>query len=150
MQSHLDRNSSVPLGQMSGPLYSYIPGFTASLTSRGYSKASIAYRLTLLRDLDQWMRQRRMAIEEFSEDRIREFLRYGRKPDSKRRGDNATLRSLLKHLREVNGSWASRFPRPGESPGPAVGQLRTTPEGATRPQASNAGTVPISHPTVSF
>jgi hypothetical protein len=55
MQNHLDRNSSVRLGQMSGPLYSYIPGFTASLTSRGYSKASIAYRLTLLRDLDQWM-----------------------------------------------------------------------------------------------
>ncbi len=46
MQSHSDRNSSVPLGHTSGPLYSYIPRFTASLTSRGYSKASIAYRLT--------------------------------------------------------------------------------------------------------
>ncbi len=68
MQNHLDRNSSVRLGQTSGPLYSYIPGFTALLASRGYSKASIAYRLTLLRDLDQWMRQRRMAIEEFSEE----------------------------------------------------------------------------------
>jgi hypothetical protein len=42
-----------------------------------------------------------MAIEEFSEDRIRQFLRYRRKHDSKRRGDNATLRSLLKHLREA-------------------------------------------------
>jgi hypothetical protein len=62
MQSHLDRNSSVPLEQTSGPLYSYIPGFTASLTSRGYSQASIAYRLTLLQDLDQWMRQRRTAF----------------------------------------------------------------------------------------
>src|SRR5882762_2540428 len=100
MQSHSDRNSSVPLGQTSGPLYSYVPGFTASLTSRGYSNASIAYRLTLLRDLDQWMRQRRMPMEEFSEERIRQFLRYRRKHDSKRRGDNATLRSLLKHLRE--------------------------------------------------
>src|SRR5260370_35240668 len=101
MQSHSDRNSSVLLGQTSGPLYSHIHGFTASLTSRGYSKASIAYRLTLLRDLDQWMRQRRMAIKEFSEGRIREFLRYRRKHDSKRRGDNATLRSLLKHLGEA-------------------------------------------------
>jgi integrase/recombinase XerD len=101
MQSHSGRNSSVSLGQTSGALYSYIPGFTASLTSRGYSQASIAYRLTLLRDLDQWMRQRRMAIEEFSEEPIRQFLRYRRKHDSKRRGDNATLRSLLKHLRET-------------------------------------------------
>src|SRR6266853_3589655 len=101
MQSHSDRNSSAPQGQTSGPLYSYIPGFTASLASRGYSKASIAYRLTLLRDLDQWMRQRRTALEEFSEERIRQFLRYRRKHDSKRRGDNATLRSLLKHLRDA-------------------------------------------------
>ena len=95
MQSHLDRASSVPLRQTSGPLCSYIPGFTASLTSQGYSRASIAYRLTLLRDLDQWMRQRRIAIKEFSEERIVQFLRYRRKHDSKRRGDNATLRSLL-------------------------------------------------------
>jgi site-specific recombinase XerD len=101
MQSHSDRKSSVRLGQTSGPLYSYIPGFTASLTSRGYSKPSIAYRLTLRRDLDGWMRQRRMGIEEFSEERIRQFLRYRRKRDSKRRGDNATLRSLLKHLRKA-------------------------------------------------
>jgi site-specific recombinase XerD len=115
MQSHSDRNSSVPLGQTSGPLYSNIPGFTASLNSRGYSKASIAYRLTLLRDLDQWMQQRRMAIEEFSEERIRQFLRYRRKHDSKRRGDNATLRSLLKHLREATVV------------GPPVSQDRTSP-----------------------
>jgi len=101
MQSHLDGNSPLSLGQTSGALYSYIPGFTASLTSRGYSKASIAYRLTLLRDLDQWMRQRRRAIEEFSEERIQQFLHHRRKHDSKRRGDNATLRSLLKHLREA-------------------------------------------------
>src|ERR1700720_1006218 len=101
MQSHLDGISSLSLGQTSGALYSYIPVFTAWLSSRGYSKASIAYRLTLLRDLDQWMRQRRMAIEEFSEERIRQFLRYRRKHDSKRRGDNATVRSLLKYLREA-------------------------------------------------
>jgi len=69
MQSHSYRNSSVPLGQTSGPLYSYVPGFTAPLTNRGYSKASIAYRLSLLRALDEWMQQRRMAIEEFSEER---------------------------------------------------------------------------------
>jgi site-specific recombinase XerD len=42
-----------------------------------------------------------MAIEEFSEERIQQFLDYRRKYDSKRRGDNATLRSLLKHLREA-------------------------------------------------
>src|SRR5260370_10593043 len=131
MQSHFDRNSSVPLGQTSGPLYSYIPGFTASLTSRGYCKASIAYRLTLLRDLDQWMRQRRMAIEEFSEDPIRRFLRYRRKHDSKRRGDKRYFAIFAETFAGGHGSWASHFPRPDESPGPAADQLRTTPEGTT-------------------
>jgi site-specific recombinase XerD len=101
MQNHSDRNSSLSLGQVGGPLYSYIPGFADSLTSRGYSKASMVNRLSLLRDLDQWMQQRRIAIEEFGEERIRQFLRYRRKHDSKQRGDNATLRSLLKHLREA-------------------------------------------------
>ncbi len=142
MQSHSDRNSSVRLGQTSGPLYSYIPGFTASLTSRGYCKASIAYRLTLLRDLDQWMRQRRMAIEEFSEDPIRRFLRYRRKHDSKRRGDKRYFAIFAETFAGGHG--------PDESPRSAAGQLRTTPEGATGPQAGNAGTVPISHPAVSF
>jgi len=52
MQSHSDRNSSVPLGQRERPTFILTSTvFTASLTSRGYSKASIAYRLTLLRDL---------------------------------------------------------------------------------------------------
>jgi site-specific recombinase XerD len=101
MQNHSDSNSSVPLGQASGPLYCYTPGFADSLTSRGYSKASMVNRLSLLRDLDQWMQQRRIVIEEFGEERIRQFLRYRRKHDSKQRGDNATLRSLLKHLREA-------------------------------------------------
>src|SRR5882762_3976699 len=51
----------------------------------------------------------------FSEERIRQFLRYRRKHDSKRRGDNATLRSLLKHLREATVV------------GPPVSQDRTSP-----------------------
>ena len=80
MQNHLDMNSSVPTGQTSGPLYSHIPGFVTSLASRGYSKASIAYRLCLLRTLDQWMRQRRMAMQELSKKRIEQFLRYRRMP----------------------------------------------------------------------
>ena len=101
MQSHLETNSAVPPGRPTGPLYAYIPGFAASLDSQGYCRASIAYRLCLLQALDQWMRQHRIAIEEFSEERIHQFLRDRRKRDSKRRGDNATLRSLLKHLREA-------------------------------------------------
>ena len=62
MHNHSNMNSSVPLEQASGSLHSYIPGITASPTDRGYSKTSITYRLCLLRDLDQWIRQRWYAF----------------------------------------------------------------------------------------
>ena len=101
MQSHLDTNSAVLPGQLSGPLYAYIPGFAASLGRQGYCRASIAHRLCLLQALDRWMRQRRIGIEDFDEERSQQFLRDRRKRYSKQIGECATLRSLLKHLREA-------------------------------------------------
>jgi site-specific recombinase XerD len=102
MQNHSDRNSSLSLGRASGPLYSYIPGFADSLTSRGYSKACIAYKVHLVRAFDQWMRQRRIKMEGFIEKRIQGFIRHRAKRYSKKRGDAATLRSLLKRLQKAN------------------------------------------------
>lgn len=99
MTSHLDMNSAAPPGQLSGPLCAYIPGFVALLGRRGYSRACIHYRLCLLRVADRWMRQRQMGIESLNEERIQRFLRNRR--DSKQRGEHATLRSFLKHLREA-------------------------------------------------
>jgi site-specific recombinase XerD len=102
MQSHSDRNPSVPLKQAGGPLHSYIPDFTDSLANRGYSKECIAYKFRLVRAFDQWMRQRQIKVEGFTEKRIEEFIRRRGKRYSKQRGDAATLRSLLIHLQEVN------------------------------------------------
>lgn len=102
MQSHSDRNPSVLLKQAGGPLHSYIPDFTDSLANRGYSKECIAYKFRLVRAFDQWMRQRQIKVEGFTEKRIEEFIRHRAKRYSKQRGDAATLRSLLKQLQETN------------------------------------------------
>src|SRR5260370_6664265 len=103
MQSHSDRNPCVPLKEAGGPLHSYIPDFTDSLANRGYSKACIAYKVHLVRAFDQWMRQRRIKIEGFTEKRIQGFIRHRAKRYSKERGDAATFRSLVTCLQEANG-----------------------------------------------
>ena len=102
MQSHSDRNPCVPLKEADGPLHSYIPEFTDSLANRGYSKACIAYKFCLVRAFDQWMRQHQIKMEGFTETRIQEFIRRRAKRYSKKRGDAATLRSLLKHLQQAD------------------------------------------------
>ncbi|HXR32986.1 MAG TPA: tyrosine-type recombinase/integrase [Verrucomicrobiae bacterium] len=102
MQSHSDRNPCVALKEADGPLHSYIPDFTDSLANRGYSKACIAYKVHLVRAFDQWMRQRRIKMQGFTEKRIQGFIRHRAKRYSKERGDAATLRSLLKRLQEAN------------------------------------------------
>ena len=102
MQSHLDKNPSVPPKEAGGPLHSYIPDFTDSLANRGYSKQCITYKVHLVRAFDQWVRQRRIKMEGFTEKRIQGFIRHRAKRYSKKRGDAATLRSLLKRLQKAN------------------------------------------------
>ena len=99
MKNH-ERDTAVVSRQPRGPLYVHIPGFAASLARQGYSKTSIAYRFWLARALDQWMQQRRMALDDFSEERIEQFLRSRSRRYSKQSADRPTLLSFLRQLRE--------------------------------------------------
>jgi len=101
MQSHLKKNSTVPAGQPTGPLYVYIAGFAASLASQGFAGTSMEHRVRLLWALDEWMRKHRMSIEDLTEERIEQFFRDRGKSYSKKIGECATLRFLLKYLREA-------------------------------------------------
>src|SRR5260370_38987164 len=98
MQSHSDRNPCVPLKEAGGPLHSYIPDFTDSLANRGYSKACIAYKGHPVRAFDQWMRQRRIKIEGFTEKSIQSFIHHLAKPQGKEAGGQATLHSRVNSL----------------------------------------------------
>ena len=100
MKSHL-RTDSATLRKKPGPLQSHIHSFATLLANRGYSRKSIAERIRLVAALDRWLRQRGMAIKAFKEQRIQQFLRYRRSRYSRQSGDSATLRSLLRHLREI-------------------------------------------------
>jgi len=83
VQSHSERNPSVPPKGAGGPPHSYIPDFTDSLANRGYSKECIAYKFRLVRAFDQWMRQRQIKMEGFTEKRIQGFIRHRAKRYSK-------------------------------------------------------------------
>ena len=83
-----------------GPLYVHIPGLAASLASQGYSKTSLAYRSSLLRALDWWMQRRRMPLNDFSEERVEEFLHHRWRTYSKQSADRPTLLFLLRRLQD--------------------------------------------------
>jgi site-specific recombinase XerD len=94
-----ERNTAVVSVQPRGPLYVHIPGFSASLARQGYAKTSIDYRFWLVRALDQWMQQRRIRLDDFSE-RIEQFLRHRWRRYSKQSADRPTLLSLLRQLQD--------------------------------------------------
>jgi len=98
-----------------GPLYVHIPGLAASLASQGYSKTSLAYRSSLLRALDWWMQRRRMPLDDFSEERVEEFLRHRWRTYSKQSADRPTLLLLLRRLQESRAV-KSRIVAPETSP----------------------------------
>jgi len=99
MKNH-ERDTAVVSVQLRGPLYVHIPGFSASLARQEYSNASIDYRFWLVRALDQWMQQRRMPLDDFSEERIEHFLRHRWRCYSKQSADRPTLLSLLRQLQD--------------------------------------------------
>jgi hypothetical protein len=84
-----------------GPLDNFIVGFAASLAERHYRPTTVAAKLRFVGELSRWLARRRLAIEDLDELHIERFGRY-RWPDGRAtRGAAATLRALLKHLRDL-------------------------------------------------
>lgn len=101
MVSHRERDRAVYFGQSNGPLREYIRGFATHSRGQGYTNATINLRLLLVRDLDQWMKKRRMRLGNLNEERCVQFFRDHRKRYKVNCSDDATVRSLLKYLREA-------------------------------------------------
>ena len=83
-----------------GPLHTHIGGFAETLVKQGYSSYAIDQKIRLLADLDRWLIQRRLKIQDLAEEHIEKFLRCRRNRGHGRGGDPSTLRSLLGILRE--------------------------------------------------
>lgn len=83
-----------------GPLGSYIDGFAALLSERGYTKPSVTKRNLLVAKFNRWLRRRKIKINELNEHKVNRFLRQQITKDHVRSGNAATLRMLLQYLRE--------------------------------------------------
>ncbi len=96
-----------------GPLGAYLEGFGALLDARGYARATEKEQLHCVADFSRWLERRRLAVGDVDERLGTEFVRARRRRGRVGRGDGATLRTLLAHLRHTGVIPA---PRPAAAP----------------------------------
>ena len=104
MSSHVF--SIAPTSQLrerAGPLGSALGGFAERLATEGYARFTIGLKLATARDLGGWLERQGLAAAALDEQRVAAFLLTRDRRRRARRGEAATGRQLLDHLR-TNGS----------------------------------------------
>jgi site-specific recombinase XerD len=95
--------TTTPYGQFcTGPLASYIEGFAAQLSLKGYAQNTVRAKCDVLGDLSRWLERRQQSVAALDEGRLRRFQATRRRRDKARRGDPATGQQFLEFLRERN------------------------------------------------
>jgi integrase/recombinase XerD len=82
-----------------GPLREHVDGFVQRLISAGYEPASVRDKVLLAAQFGRWLEHRDLRVGDLDEACVREFLRLRRRRYRPRRGVEATLVQLLRHLR---------------------------------------------------
>jgi site-specific recombinase XerD len=94
--------ATAPAGQFcTGPLASHVAAFAAQLLRKGYVQNTVGAKCDLLADLSRWLERRGLPLAALDEGRLTQFLATRRRRIKTRRGDRATGRQLLEHLREL-------------------------------------------------
>lgn len=104
----------------STPLGLHLDSFTALVSGLGYARATIRGQLGLLAELGRWLRRRSLGLAALRTRITDEFLDGRRRAGRVRRGDAATLRLFLDHLRK-EGVIARPAPVVDQSP---LGRLK--------------------------
>lgn len=95
--------ASAPDGQLcAGPLASYIEGFAAQLSRKGYAQDTVLLKCGLLSNLSGWLERRHLSLTALDEGRLRRFLAARRRQGNARRGDPATGQQILQYLRDLD------------------------------------------------
>lgn len=86
----------------SGPLAPHLDSFAAWLAQQRYCRVTGWNKLRLVADLSNWMVQRKLQLEDLSEQQIAKF--FGRRWQRfvYHSGDKCTLAHLLRHLRQLD------------------------------------------------
>ncbi len=77
-----------------------IPAFTSLLSEQGYSPASISGKINIIRNFSLWSMKRRLKVYELDQHSIKLFFVEQPRAGYDRRGELATLYSLLDWLQE--------------------------------------------------
>jgi site-specific recombinase XerD len=87
--------------QPAGPLGGHIAGFGKLIEKLGYPRSTANRKIRLVIDLDQWLKRRGIEPTDYDEHWAGVFLDYRSERGYCCRGDPATLRVFLSHLREA-------------------------------------------------
>ena len=68
---------------------------------RGYAKSTVKEKTRLIVKLNHWLHQQHLGANELKEEVIYKFIEYQGRKNPVRRGDFATLRLLLQHMRDM-------------------------------------------------
>lgn len=94
-----------------GPLSPALDGFADRLATEGYAPFTISQKLSTASDLGAWLDREGLTVESLDEQGIEAFL-LTRDPRRRVRGEDATGRQLLDHLR-THGNVPAATPAPG-------------------------------------
>ncbi len=98
-----------------GPLGPHMDPFTTLLSKMSYARSTIRKKLRQVADLSHWLAERRVRVEEVSEERTAEFLAESPTPRELIKGSQAVFGTLLEYLRQA-GLVPPREPEAPESP----------------------------------
>lgn len=78
----------------------HLDSFAAAVSALGYQGSTVRLQLWLLRDFGLWLGRRGVSLTELDEAILERFVARCRRRGRLRRGDAATVRRFLTHLRE--------------------------------------------------
>jgi len=108
-------NSVLPQDIDKGPLECVIPAYSVLLSEQGFSDHSTHLQLRVLNDMNQWLHQQRVQVDDLSEQAIHRYMRSRHRRLRPRRDDAAIL-SRLVHLLHDHGLLPKEVAQPPDNP----------------------------------
>ena len=100
MNHQLFSNQALSQVLYTGPLVPHLDAFAAALSGQGYSRLTTKVKIRVISKFSQWLQKRHLVIEELNESCINKFIRYRKKGNLMRSGDELALEHFIAFLRE--------------------------------------------------
>lgn len=84
-----------------GPLIAYLDSFERLLIKQGYAEDSIRKQTQLIADFNRWLKHKKVAAEDLTDEHAERFLRYRIRHLRRKKSDAPALRRLLQFLQKM-------------------------------------------------